>query len=220
MKSENISDLATALAKAQSEMKDAVLSKVNPHFKNKYADLPAVREAITAPLTKNGIAVTQTMDADENGRSYIVTTLMHTSGQWISGRTPILVEKTTMQALGSGITCARRYALAAICGIASDEDDDAEAADHSTKDAKVEKNPPGITAFRQESREFYKELYACTDYDQYIAFIGQPNVKAFLKKVQTEFAKDWLGDGGDVKGIKEDMRIFCERLKATKEPTE
>jgi len=124
MKSENISDLATALAKAQSEMKDAVLSKVNPHFKNKYADLPAVREAITAPLTKNGIAVTQTMDADENGRSYIVTTLMHTSGQWISGRTPILVEKTTMQALGSGITYARRYALAAICGIASDEDDD------------------------------------------------------------------------------------------------
>jgi len=212
MKSEKIDALAMALAKAQSEMKDAVLCKVNPHFKNKYADLPAVREAITAPLTKHGIAVTQTMDADENGRSYIVTTLMHTSGQWISGRTPILVEKTTMQALGSGITYARRYALAAICGIASDEDDDANAADDTKK---TEKNPPGITAFRHESREFYKEMYACTDYDQYIAFIGQPNVKAFLKKAQTEFPKDWTGDGEDIKGIKEDMRIFCDNLKKT-----
>ena len=79
----------------------------------------------------------------------------------------------------------------------------------------TEKNPPGITAFRQESREFYRELYACTDYDQYIAFIGQPNVKTFLKKAQTEFPKDWTGDGEDVKGIKEDMRIFCDNLKKT-----
>jgi len=215
MKSEKIDALAMALAKAQSEMKDAVLCKVNPHFKNKYADLPAVREAITAPLTKHGIAVTQTMDADENGRSYIVTTLMHTSGQWISGRTPILVEKTTMQALGSGITYARRYALAAICGIASDEDDDAEAADHSTNGAKAEKNPPGITAFRQESRNFYRELYACTTYDDYKIFVATKQATDFMEKARSQFPKDWEGDGADVKGIKEDMRIFCESLKKT-----
>ena len=215
MKSENINELAKALASAQSAMKDAVLCKVNPHFKNKYADLPAVRAAVTEPLTKNGLSVAQTMDTDETGRAYIVTTLMHSSGQWISSRCPLLVERPGMQPLGSAITYARRYALAAICGIASDEDADAEVADH-----KAEKNPPGITAFRNESRAFYKELYACTDYDQYIAFIGTPNVKAFLKKAQTEFPKDWNGDGEDIKGIKEDMRIFCERLKATKEPTQ
>ena len=37
----------------------------------------------------------------------------------------------------------------------------------------------------------------------------------FLKKAQTEFPKDWTGDGEDVKGIKEDMRIFCDNLKKT-----
>lgn len=104
--------------------------------------------------------------------------------------------------------------LVGLTGLAYSEDeaDDFKASNPTTP---TEKNPPGIAAFRQEAREFYRELYACTDYDQYLAFIGQPNVKAFLKKAQTEFPKDWTGDGGDVKGIKEDMRIFCDNLKKT-----
>lgn len=77
------------------------------------------------------------------------------------------------------------------------------------------KNPPGITAFRQESRAFYKELYACTDYQSYTAFVGTPEARAFMEKAWTNFPNDWEGDGGDVKGIKEDMRIFCESLKKT-----
>ncbi len=79
-------------------------------------------------------------------------------------------------------------------------------------------NPAGISAFRNESREFYRELYACTDYDMYVAFVGTKEAKSFMEKARTEFPKDWNGDGGDVNGIKEDMRIFCERLKATKTP--
>ena len=77
------------------------------------------------------------------------------------------------------------------------------------------KNPPGITAFRQESRQFYRELYACTDYDLYAGFVGTPAARAFMEKARTQFPNDWDGDGGDVKGIKEDMRIFCESLKGT-----
>lgn len=80
----------------------------------------------------------------------------------------------------------------------------------------VDKNPPGITAFRNESREFYRDLYACTDYDEYVGFANSAPVKAFIAKAQKEFPKDWNG-GGDVNGIKEDMRIFCENLKKTKE---
>jgi phage recombination protein Bet len=77
------------------------------------------------------------------------------------------------------------------------------------------KNPPGITAFRIKSRDFYRELYACTDYDSYVAFVGTPEAKAFMEEARTKFPKDWEGDGEDCKGIKEDMRVFCDGLKRT-----
>jgi hypothetical protein len=48
--------LAAALAKAQGEMKNAGLNKVNPHFKSKYADLPTIRDAVTGVLSKHGLA--------------------------------------------------------------------------------------------------------------------------------------------------------------------
>lgn len=79
-----------------------------------------------------------------------------------------------------------------------------------------QRNPPGITKFREELRAFYADLYACTEYDQYIAFIGTKDAKAFIAKAQKEFPNDWNGDGGDVKGIKENMQTFCESLKATR----
>ncbi len=77
------------------------------------------------------------------------------------------------------------------------------------------KNPPGITKFRQEAREFYRELYSCTDYDQYVAFVNSADAKTFLRKAQTEFPDDWNGNGEDIAGIKADMAKFCESLKKT-----
>ena len=91
---------------------------------------------------------------------------------------------------------------------------DEEANGNGHKD-KPPKNPPGITKFRQESREFYRELYACTDYDQYVAFVKSAPAKAFIEKALKDFPSDWDGDGGDVAGIRKDMEAFCARLKAT-----
>lgn len=79
-----------------------------------------------------------------------------------------------------------------------------------------EGNPPGITKFRQEAREFYKELYACTEYDQYVLFVKSAEAQAFMVKARDQFPKDWNGDGGDINGIKKDMEVFCNRLKADK----
>jgi hypothetical protein len=117
--------LAAALAKAQGEMKAAVYNKINPHFKNRYADLAAVLDAVRGPLSKNGIGYTQIMETQPDFA--LVTTLHHTSGQTISSRYPLPLGAKP-QELGSALTYARRYSLSAICGIAADEDDDAEAA--------------------------------------------------------------------------------------------
>jgi hypothetical protein len=123
--SEAIDQLATALASAQSEMKNAKLNKVNPHFKSKYADLAEIRDTVTPALSKHGIAVVNGTDATEGGL-HVVTRLIHKSGQWIESRFPIAYDKP--QTMGSAITYGKRYNLAAVANIAADEDDDANAA--------------------------------------------------------------------------------------------
>ena len=123
--SAELDQLATALAKAQAEMKNATLNKINPHFKSKYADLAAIRDSVTPALAKNGIAVVQGTDTTESGL-VVFTRLIHASGQWIESRFPIPYDKP--QTMGSGITYGRRYTLSAVCNIAADEDDDGNAA--------------------------------------------------------------------------------------------
>lgn len=126
--SDQIDQLATALAAAQAEMRNATLNKINPHFKSKYADLAGIRDTVTPALAKHGIAVVQGTDTTESG-IVVVTRLIHKSGQWMESRFPISYDKP--QAMGSAYTYARRYSLSAICAISADEDDDANAANAS-----------------------------------------------------------------------------------------
>jgi len=124
--SEQINELAGALAKAQGRMTGALKDSANPFFKSKYADLASCWDACREPLAANGLAVIQTT-VEREGSVYVVTTLAHSSGQWIKGWLPVKAKDDGAQAQGSGLTYARRYALAAIVGIAQ-IDDDAEAA--------------------------------------------------------------------------------------------
>jgi hypothetical protein len=127
MQSEKIDELITALSKAQAEITPAAKDSLNPHFKSRYADLSSVWEACRIPLTKNGLAVVQTIEM-LNDKMTVVTTLAHSSGQWMKSHLPVLSATNTPQALGSAITYMRRYALSAITGVAPGDDDDAEAA--------------------------------------------------------------------------------------------
>ncbi len=121
-KSESINELATALAKAQSEMKGATKSKSNPFFKSTYADLSCVLDACREALTKNGLSISQMPEVCEDGIS-LTTMMLHSSGQWISSEFRMPVTKKDPQAFGSALTYSRRYALAAIVGIAQEDDD-------------------------------------------------------------------------------------------------
>jgi hypothetical protein len=121
--SEQVNEIAAALAKAQAGMKNAALNKVNPHFRSKYADLAGIRDTVIPALAAQGIAAVQTLDFNDGNTVYVCTRLMHTSGQWVESLCP-LPNVPDMQKMGSAITYARRYSLSAICGIAADEDDD------------------------------------------------------------------------------------------------
>lgn len=119
--SDQTNELAKALAAAQAAMKNATLNKVNSHFRNKYADLAGIRDTVIPVLAKHGLSVVQALGPDG-----VTTRLMHESGQWVESVIP-LPQAQDMQKLGSAITYARRYGLSAICCIAADEDDDANA---------------------------------------------------------------------------------------------
>ena len=127
MQSDNIAELAAALSKAQGEITGALKDSSNPFFKSKYADLASCWDACRKQLAANGLSVIQTTEAFADDRLMLVTTLAHSSGQWVRGFLPVLTKDASPQAQGSGLTYARRYALAAIVGLAQ-IDDDAEAA--------------------------------------------------------------------------------------------
>lgn len=140
MQSENTADLSAALAKAQAAMQAAKFDKTNPHFKNKYASLAAVIDAIRKPLADNGLCYTQATEIREGG-FLLVTTLRHASGQWVASEYP-LPTAAKPQELGSALTYARRYSLSAIACIAADEDDDAEGARATNQTASTPKASP------------------------------------------------------------------------------
>lgn len=143
-KSESINELATALAKAQAQMTSAKKDSSNPFFKSKYADLAAVVEAVKKPLADNGLSYVQTTDTDDGTAVLVETMLMHTSGQWISGRLRMPVAKPNdPQALGSVITYARRYGLQAMTGVPADDDDGNAAAGKEQTKPETKPDPEG-----------------------------------------------------------------------------
>lgn len=116
-----------ALVKAQAEMPSAPKDGNNPHFKSKYATLQSIAETAKPILKKHGLAICQTFETACDGIS-IITSLVHESGEYITGSLFLKPVKNDPQGYGSAITYGRRYAMAAILGIVADEDDDANAA--------------------------------------------------------------------------------------------
>lgn len=138
-KSDDIKELATALAKAQGAMEAASKDKINPQFKSAYATLASVWDAIREPLSKNGLSVIQLPHTDEQGQTWVDTMLMHNSGQWISGSFKLKPTKDDPQGAGSAITYMKKYALAGM-GVAPDDDDGNLASRHDPAP------PPYVTA--------------------------------------------------------------------------
>lgn len=149
MRSESIATLAKALASAQGKIEDAVRDAANPFFHSSYADLSSVWRACRSALAAHDLAVIQTTDTDAE-RIILRTTLAHASGEWIAGVYPIRPMKQAKrdeggwtpsddpQSIGSALTYARRYALAAMVGVApAGDDDDAEGAMERTPEEKA-----------------------------------------------------------------------------------
>ena len=171
MQSEQTAELFTALSKAQAQMEGAKKGTDNPFFKSKYADLYTVIETARKPLADNGLCITQTIDITAKLGPVVITTLGHSSGQWIRGTCPVINTKGDAQGMGSAITYARRYSHAAICGLAQMDDDGDEAV----------KEPP---APKRMSKRLVDDTV-----DQVVACIESAD-DAGLREILQEFDQD------------------------------
>ena len=168
-----------AMAKAQQEFKGAEKSHENPFFKSRYAGLDDIWNAAKEVLGKHGLFVVQTTEAiKDNGACILMTRLCHVSGGEFSGTFPLIGVKD-MQSMGSALTYARRYTLAAILGIVV-EDDDGEGAQSRPQAPKpsyspqpgyqggpITTNPAAVkpqasTGVKKASEAQIKRLYAIT----------------------------------------------------------
>lgn len=128
--SEQLNELAAALAAAQAEIEDAEKCKANPAFRSKYADLGSVWDACKPALSKHGLSVAQFCEPSERGTLRLVTMLLHKSGQFLSGAAELPLAKEDPQGYGSALTYARRYGLAAMVGVCPEDDDGNAASGH------------------------------------------------------------------------------------------
>lgn len=129
--SPTVGQIATALASFHAEVKNpqkdrevsVVSQRTGARYTFQYATLASVMDAIRVPLAKNGLSIVQVVEGGKGARK-LSTTLLHSSGEFISSEMDLEVEGSGNQATGSAISYCRRYAMLAICSIVADEDDD------------------------------------------------------------------------------------------------
>lgn len=212
--SETVTEIFKALAKFQSEVESPKKNNANPAFKRegksmKYADLDAVIKAVTPALTNNGLSQIQFTSSNVEEQSVsIITLLTHDSGEFIQSD-PLIVPaenfgKFNAQTIGSAITYGRRYALSAILGIASEDDDDA-----NTQSLPNEKNVQPMNK-KPENKQYRKQHEQQATPEQSMSDINQQLVEA------SERIKEL---GGDIEIVKKQflesrgMNSFKEAYK-------
>lgn len=150
MQSEQINEMALALSKVQGAILPAKKGCDNPFFKSKYADLTAVWDSCRNELSGNNLCILQ-CNEDSETHLVLITTLAHSSGQWmksksvLSKRIPAIAAKKdkygkdvpaqderqmTAQEIGAATTYLRRFAVASMVGVCTEDDDGNTASGH------------------------------------------------------------------------------------------
>lgn len=204
--SENLSNIASALAMVQSEIKNPIKNQPNKGVQGnpKYANLEdTLQEYVRPVLAKYDMSVYQSLKTDENGRVGVCTVLFHKSGEFIEGdyvycdiKIPTNASGreilTQGQATGVNITYLRRYSLNAALGINGDKDTDGSYSEEPVKDEPLtyETALELQLTFGKHSGKTLKEIY----------------------KTDREYIK-WLANGEKTDArIKEAISLIEERI--------
>ena len=176
-------ELFAALAKAQNAVENAHKGSLNPHFKNRYADLAEVLNTVRPVFSECGLSIIQETSFDGSLVS-VTTALCHEKGGFITATASCVPAKADAQGVGAATTYLRRYSLAAITGVAQ-EDDDGQSAINPAKANPVK----SVAAPAQAPASNPVVVYAITDdlikLRQRMTYL-QVNEAAFLNKLDIE----------------------------------
>lgn len=128
-----------------------------------YADLGDVANEVKRACSMFGLSLTQNPSAMEGPGGAIMlsiqTTVFHIeSGQWLSFPPMIVRMPPDMQAYGSALTYARRYALLTIFGIAPEDDDGRTATDQVRRQVSDGNRTEAEARIREELRGMEPEF--------------------------------------------------------------
>jgi hypothetical protein len=143
------SDYINLQAALPSVTKDAV----NPHFRSKYASLDHIQDVVFPVLAKHNFAFIARPSTFDGERPSLKYGLLHTSGESVDGEMPLLLKSNDPQGQGSALTYARRYALSAILGLSTGEDDDGNVATAQAKAGAV----PLTTQTKNRLRQIFSD---------------------------------------------------------------
>ena len=212
-RSESITEIAKALSAFQGEIKNPANTAYNPFFRSKYAPLPDILNLVRPNMAKHGLSIIQ--QPSGGGENISVTTiLLHNSGEYIELDPLVLrVDKVTAQGIGSAITYGRRYALAALLGISSEDDDDGNIAsgkndNDGTSQPRVEKKPVPKTSppapkeldkGKVQRLAILRKQKGITD-EKHKEFLKNAGVESskYLNEEQYKKYADWLEKQPDV----------------------
>jgi hypothetical protein len=126
-------ELFSALAAAQAELADPIKdsraqiqTRSGGSYSYSYVDLAGALRHARPILGSHGLSVTQ-WPAVHGDRLRMTTLIAHASGQWMASDLEVAIppadRMNPLQAVGSVISYARRYAFLAATGLAADDDD-------------------------------------------------------------------------------------------------
>ena len=194
--SESIIEINKALVGFHNDIKQPLKDKANPFFKSKYVPLENIAEVIDEVAPKHGLAYLQEAYTTDTGQTGVVTRLVHESGEYYETEPLVLnADKNNAQGQGSVITYARRYQLASLFGITSDEDDDGN---------KASENAPN---FKQRINDAYTAIQK----------VGQLNKSQVDNLVKEDMGVSTLSGVNDSDRFQVLSRIYQEQVKAARE---
>lgn len=175
--------VAAALARAQGKFEPLVRSKsvtIKPRdgsaYTFQYAPLEACLASVRKALSEEELALTQSVVVIPEGM-VLRTWLLHSSGQFLSGDTPMMVEGNGPKALASAETYARRYGVSALLGLAADDDDDGSAATGDQISNAPRKTKPAPISDEQAAELHAKMEKAGADPVLFAKFLGVTKVE-------------------------------------------
>lgn len=176
----------------------------NPFFKSKYADLPAIWDAIKPILGDAGLFISHTMHTVD-GQDFIKTKIIHVASKdALESKSKIMLQKSTAQEYGSYITYMRRYAVTAMLGLVTDEDDDGNKATEAQKKQPPKVAKPAKSPLEETASRIAKQL-------------KDAQTPEIVDYVWNGFAKDMaeIKEASPDKAYPALEKLYGERLAAT-----